>query len=111
MVGGDYIEKNFRALSVWGRLVNIAFMSGMQANVNFGLMLMKRLSFMATTLRARSNAEKGAIRDALATEVWPLIEAGKIKPVIDTILPLNEAQAAHARMASSSHIGKILLKV
>jgi NADPH2:quinone reductase len=111
MVGGDYIERNFRALSVWGRLVNIAFMGGMQANVNFGLMLMKRLSFMATTLRARSNAEKGAIRDALAAEVWPLIEAGKIKPVIDTILPLAEAQGAHARMASSSHIGKILLKV
>ncbi len=109
MVGGDYIEKNFRALAVWGRLVNIAFMGGMQANVNFGLMLMKRLSFMATTLRARSNAEKGAIRDALAREVWPLIEAGKIKPVVDTILPLKEAQAAHQRMASSSHIGKILL--
>lgn len=109
MVGGDYIEKNFRALAVWGRLVNIAFMGGMQANVNFGLMLMKRLSFMATTLRARSNAEKGAIRDALAHEVWPLIEAGKIKPVVDTILPLKEAQAAHRRMAASSHIGKILL--
>lgn len=109
MVGGDYIEKNFRALAVWGRLVNIAFMGGMQANVNFGLMLMKRLSFMATTLRARSNAEKGAIRDALAREVWPLIEAGKIKPIVDTILPLREAQAAHKRMASSRHIGKILL--
>lgn len=109
MVGGDYIERNFRALAVWGRLVNIAFMGGMQANVNFGLMLMKRLSFMATTLRARSNAEKGAIRDALLKEVWPLIEAGKIKPVVDTVLPLKEAQAAHERMASSSHIGKILL--
>ena len=109
MVGGDYIEKNFRALAVWGRLVNIAFQSGMTATVNFGLMLMKRLSFLATTLRARSNPEKGAIRDALAREVWPLIDAGKIKPVVDCILPLADAQAAHARMASSAHIGKILL--
>lgn len=109
MVGGEYIERNFRALGVWGRLVNIAFLGGMTATVNFGLMLMKRLSFLATTLRARPNAEKGAIRDALAREVWPLIEAGKIKPVVDHIYPLAEAQAAHERMKASSHIGKILL--
>jgi len=109
MVGGDYIERNFRALGVWGRLVNIAFLGGMTATVNFGLMLMKRLSFLATTLRARPNAEKGAIRDALLREVWPLIEAGKIKPVVDHIYPLAEAQAAHARMKASGHIGKILL--
>ncbi len=109
MVGGDYIERNFHALAVWGRLVNIAFMGGMKAEVNFGLMLMKRLTFLATTLRARSNPEKGAIRDALAREVWPLIAAGKIRPVIDTVLPLAEAQAAHDRMVSSDHIGKILL--
>jgi putative PIG3 family NAD(P)H quinone oxidoreductase len=109
MVGGEYIERNFRALAVWGRLVNIAFMGGMKAEVNFGLMLMKRLTFLATTLRARSNPEKGAIRDALAREVWPLIEAGKIKPIVDTVLPLADAQAAHERMKSSEHIGKILL--
>jgi NADPH2:quinone reductase len=81
----------------------------MKAEVNFGLMLMKRLTFMATTLRTRSNAEKGAIRDALLKEVWPLIEAGKIKPVVDRAFPLADAQAAHTRMASSEHIGKILL--
>ena len=109
MIGGDYVERNFRALAVWGRLVNIAFMGGMKAEVNFGLMLMKRLSFMATTLRARSNAEKGAIRDALLGKVWPLIETGKIKPVVDKIFPLAEAQAAHERMQKSEHIGKILL--
>jgi NADPH2:quinone reductase len=109
MVGGEYIERNFRALAVWGRLVNIAFQGGMKAEVNFGLMLMKRLTFMATTLRTRSNAEKGAIRDALLKEVWPLIEAGKIKPVVDRAFPLADAQAAHTRMASSEHIGKILL--
>ena len=110
MVGGDYIEKNFRTAARGGRIVNIAFQKGMKAEVNFGLMMMKRLSFMATTLRARTNAEKGAIRDAVAREVWPLIEAGRIKPVIDHVFPLAEAQAAHARMASSGHIGKILLE-
>jgi NADPH2:quinone reductase len=111
MVGGDYIQKNLSAAAIWGRIVNIAYQSGMSANVNFAPMLMKRLSLMATTLRARPNTEKGAIRDALLREVWPLIDAGKIKPVIDTILPLAEAQAAHARMAGSAHIGKILLTV
>ncbi len=109
MVGGDYIEKNFRAAAVWGRIVNISFQSGMSATVNYAPMLMKRLTHAATTLRARSNAEKGAIRDALLREVWPLIEAGKIKPVVDRIFPLADAGAAHARMAGSGHIGKILL--
>jgi putative PIG3 family NAD(P)H quinone oxidoreductase len=109
MVGGDYIERNFRALARSGRLVNIAFQGGMTANVNFGLMLMKRLSFMASTLRGRSNEEKGVIRDAVLREVWPLIASGRIKPVIDRILPFEMAQEAHARMAESAHIGKILL--
>jgi len=109
MVGGDYIQRNMSAAAVWGRIVNIAYQSGMQASVNFAPMLMKRLSLLATTLRARSNAEKGAIRDALAREVWPLIEAGKIKPVVDRVYPLRDAAAAHARMAGSEHIGKILL--
>jgi len=109
MVGGDYIERNFRALARGGRLVNIAFQGGMTANVNFGLMLMKRLTFMATTLRGRSNEEKGAIRDALVREVWPLMAEGRIKPVVDRVLPLEKAQEAHARMAGSAHIGKILL--
>ena len=109
MVGGDYIERNFHALALNGRLVNIAFMAGTQATVNFGVMLMKRLSFMATTLRARSNQEKGRIGAALRQQVWPLIEAGKIKPVVDTVLPLAQAMEAHARMASSAHVGKILL--
>jgi NADPH2:quinone reductase len=110
MVGGDYIQRNMSAAALWGRIVNIAYMSGAQANVNFAPMLMKRLSLMATTLRGRSNDEKGAIRDALLREVWPLIEAGRIKPVIARTFPLAEAQAAHALMKSSDHIGKILLK-
>ena len=96
MVGGEYIQRNMSAAALWGRIVNIAYQSGMQANVNFAPLLMKRLSLLATTLRARSNAEKGAIRDALLREVWPLIEAGKIKPVVDRTYPLADAQATHS---------------
>jgi len=109
MVGGDYIQRNMGAAAIWGRIVNNAYMSGMQASVNFAPMLMKRLSLLATTLRARSPQEKGAIRDALLREVWPLMEAGKIKPVVDKAFPLADARAAHARMAQSAHIGKLLL--
>jgi NADPH:quinone reductase len=109
MVGGEYIQRNMSAAALWGRIVNIAYQAGMEAKVNFAPMLMKRLSLLATTLRGRSNTEKGAIRDALARAVWPLIDAGKIKPVVDRTYPLAEAQAAHARMAKSEHIGKILL--
>jgi len=109
MVGGDYIQRNMSAAAIWGRIVNIAYMSGMQASVNFAPMLMKRLSLLATTLRARSPQEKGAIRDALLREVWPQIEAGRIKPVVDKVFPLADAQAGHARMAHSTHIGKLLL--
>jgi NADPH2:quinone reductase len=109
MVGGDYIQRNMSAAALWGRIVNIAYQSGMQATVNFAPLLMKRLSLLATTLRARSNDEKGAIRDALQREVWPLLDSGRIKPVVDQTFPLAQAQAAHARMAKSDHIGKILL--
>jgi NADPH2:quinone reductase len=109
MVGGAYIQRNMSAAAIWGRIVNIAYQGGMQADVNFAPMLMKRLSLLATTLRARSNDEKGAIRDAVLREVWPLVEAGKVKPVIDRAFPLGDAQEAHARMAKSAHIGKLLL--
>jgi NADPH2:quinone reductase len=109
MVGGGYIERNFHAAALGGRIINIAFQSGLSATVNFAPMLRKRLTLAATTLRPRTNAEKGAIREALLREVWPLIEARKIKPVIDRVFPLAEAGAAHARMAKSEHIGKILL--
>jgi NADPH2:quinone reductase len=110
MVGGDYIERNFRALAMQGRLVNIAFQKGAKAEVNFALMLTKRLSFLATTLRARSNQEKECIRNAVRTNVWPLICEGRIKPVIDGVFPLADAQAAHERMRAGHHIGKILLR-
>ncbi|HEY6578391.1 MAG TPA: NAD(P)H-quinone oxidoreductase, partial [Rhizomicrobium sp.] len=109
MVGGDYIERNFRALARGGRLVNIAFQKGARAEVDFAPMLTRRLSFMATTLRGRSREEKTRIRDALREKVWPLLEAGRIGPVVDRFFSLGEAQAAHDRMRSGAHIGKILL--
>jgi NADPH:quinone reductase-like Zn-dependent oxidoreductase len=91
--------------------VNIAFQKGATAEVNFVPMLLKRLSFMATTLRGRSVGEKAVIRDALKERVWPLLEDGRVRPVIDRIFPLAEAQSAHQRLAASVHIGKILLTV
>jgi len=109
MVGGEYIQRNISAAAVWGGIVNIAYQSGMTATVNFGPVLMKRLSLLATTLRSRTNGEKGAIRDAVLREVWPLLEAGEIKPIVDSTFPQAQAQAAHARMSKSQHIGKILL--
>jgi NADPH2:quinone reductase len=110
MVGGDYIERNLRALARSGRLVNIAFQKGAKAEVNFAPMLAKRLSFMATTLRGRSNEEKARIRDAVEAHVWPLIARGAIRPVVDRIFPLADAQAAHENMRAGHHIGKILLR-
>jgi len=111
MVGGDYIGRNFAAAARGGRIVAIAFQKGATATVNFAPMLQKRLTFAATTLRGRSLSEKGAIRDALLANVWPLIEAGKIKPVIDSTFPFPEAGAAHARMRQGGHFGKIVLKL
>lgn len=110
MVGGEYIGRNLQAAAPLGRIVNVAFQAGATATVNFVPMLTKRLTLAATTLRARTNAEKGAIRDALLAEVWPLIEAGRIRPVVDSSFPLAEAGAAHARMRDGGHVGKILLR-
>jgi NADPH2:quinone reductase len=111
MVGGDYIGRNLKAASLWGRVVNIAFQSGAKAEVDFTPMLVKRLSLMATTLRGRSEGEKGDIRDALLGEIWPLVASGHVKPVIDRTFSLAEADAAHRYMAEGGHTGKILLVV
>jgi NADPH:quinone reductase len=109
MVGGDYIDRNFRALACGGRLVNIAFQKGTKAEANFAPMLAKRLTFMATTLRGRSNEEKARIRDAVQAHVWPLIAGRAIRPVVDQVFPMDLAQAAHEKMRMGHHIGKILL--
>ena len=109
MVGGDYIERNIAALAPGGRLVNIAFLGGSKAEVNFLPVMLKRLTLTGSTLRPRSVAEKAEIAESLKREVWPLLNSGTIKPVVDSTFPLAQARAAHELMEASTHIGKIIL--
>jgi len=109
MVGGDYIERNYEAAAVEGRVVQIAFQGSPKATVNFHRIMLKRLFHTGSTLRARSVEDKGAIARAVEQHVLPLIAAGRVKPVIDSTFALREAALAHARMESSAHIGKIVL--
>lgn len=111
MVCGPYVPRNISALAVDGRCVTIALLGGNLAEVNFGVVMMKRLTLTGSTLRARAVEQKGAIAQALKREVWPLLDAGKVKPVIYKTFPLKEAAAAHALMESSAHIGKIVLTI
>jgi NADPH2:quinone reductase len=111
MVGGDYIERNYEAASVEGRIVQIGFQDSPKSTVDFRRIMLKRLTHTGSTLRARTVAEKAAIARAVEEKVWPLVAAGKVKPVIYKTFPLAEAAAAHALMESSAHIGKIVLIV
>lgn len=111
MVGGPYIAKNLKALADDGRLVQIAFLQGPKAEVNFAQLMTRRLTMTGSTLRPQSVQAKARIAAELAAHVWPLLEAGKIGPVMDSEFPLEDAAGAHARMESSAHIGKIVLKV
>ena len=109
MVGGDYIQKNLSLLAPDGRLCFIAFLHGPKIEVNFLPVLVKRLTIGGSTLRPRPVAFKAAIAGNLEDKIWPLIAAGRIKPVIHETFPLAEAAAAHRLMESSAHIGKIML--
>src|SRR2546421_7857028 len=109
MVAGDYIQKNYDAAAVEGRIVQIAFQRPPKATVDFRPILVKRLWHTGSGLRPRPVHEKAAIARAVEENVWPLIAAGKAKPVIYQTLPLREAAAAHALMETSQHIGKIVL--
>ncbi len=109
IVGGDYLPRNLAALATGGRLVVIATQGGTRGELDLGLLMRKRAAVLASTLRARPLAEKTAIVAAVAAEVWPLVSSGQVRPVIDQVLPLAEAPAAHQRLAAGSHIGKILL--
>lgn len=111
MVGGDYMPRNIKALANDGRLVQIAFLQGPKVELNFAEMMVRRLTITGSTLRPQSVAAKAHIAAALEAEVWPLLSSGRIAPVIDAEFPLEEAASAHARMESSAHIGKIVLKV
>ena len=109
MVGGEYINRNYIAAAVEGRVVQIAFLESAKATVDFRFMLGKRLTHTGSGLRPRSVADKGKIARALEEKVWPLLNAGRCKPVIDSTYPLAQAAKAHARMETSQHIGKIVL--
>jgi NADPH:quinone reductase len=109
IVGGDYIERNYEAAAVEGRVVQIAFQRSSKASVDFRRIMLKRLTHTGSTLRARSVADKGAIAKAVETHVLPLIAAGKVRPLIDSTFPFVQASVAHARMETSAHIGKIVL--
>jgi NADPH2:quinone reductase len=109
MVGGDYIERNYEAAAVEGRIVQIGFQGGPKASVDFRRIMLKRLTHTGSTLRARSVADKAAITRAVEERVLPLIRAGKVRPLIDSTFPLKQAATAHARMETSAHVGKIVL--
>jgi NADPH2:quinone reductase len=109
MVGGDYIERNYEAAAVEGRVVQIAFQGTPKATVDFRRIMLKRLIHTGSTLRARAVEDKGAIAHAVEQHVLPLIAAGRVKPVIDSSFALAQAALAHARMETSAHIGKIVL--
>lgn len=111
MVGGDYLPRNVKTLANDGRLVQIAFLQGPVIELNFALMMMKRLTITGSTLRPQSDLAKARIAQALREEVWPLLDAGRLGPVMDSEFALADAADAHTRMESSGHIGKIVLNV
>lgn len=111
MVGGSYLPRNIRTLADDGRLVQIAFLQGPKIELNFAEMMMRRLTITGSTLRPQSDAAKARIAREVEANVWPIIAAGHFAPIIDSEFPLVDAAAAHTRMESSGHTGKIVLKV
>jgi NADPH:quinone reductase len=111
MVGGSYLPRNVRALRDDGRLVQIAFLEGAKVELNFAEVMMRRLTITGSTLRPQSDLAKARIAAALHEHVWPLLEAGRIAPVMDSEFPLEDAAGAHARMEGSAHVGKIVLRL
>jgi NADPH2:quinone reductase len=111
MVGGDYIERNYDAAAMDGRVVQIAFLGAPKAEVNFTKLMVKRLTHTGSTLRPRSNADKAKMVAAIEEKVLPFLREGRIKPVMDRTFPLEKAAEAHRRMETSEHIGKIVLQV
>ena len=109
MVGGDYIDRNYEAAAIDGRIVQIATLGGAKANVNIVKLQVKRLHHTGSTLRPRSNADKAAMVAAIEARVMPLFRDGRVKPVMDSTFPLERAADAHRRIESSEHIGKIVL--
>ncbi|CAN5315858.1 NAD(P)H-quinone oxidoreductase [soil metagenome] len=111
MVGADYVDKNLDAAAVEGRIVQIAVLNGPKATINAAKIMVKRLHYTGSTLRPRSNADKAAMVRAIEANVLPLLNDGKVKPLMDSSFPLEKAADAHRRMETSAHIGKIVLVV
>ncbi|SMX29937.1 Phthiocerol synthesis polyketide synthase type I PpsC [Pelagimonas phthalicica] len=111
MVGGSYLPRNVKSLADDGRLVQIAFLQGPKVELNFAQVMTRRLTITGSTLRPQSDLAKARIAEALRDKVWPLLDVGKVAPVMDSEFALEQASEAHARMESSGHIGKIVLKV
>jgi putative PIG3 family NAD(P)H quinone oxidoreductase len=111
MVAGPYVARNLAAAAVEARIVVIGLQGGERAEVDFGLVMRKRLMLTGSTLRPRTVAQKAAIADGLRRQVWPLLDAGKVRPLVHATFPLAEAAAAHRLMESSAHVGKIVLTV
>ena len=111
MVGGDYVARNFRVMAVEGRIVQIAFQLGSKVEIDLLPLMLKRLTLTGSTLRPRTVAQKAEIARELESQVWPLLAAGRCRPVIHATFPLAEAADAHQMMESSVHTGKIILTV
>ena len=110
-VGGAYLSENLRCLKIEGRLVVIGLMGGARAELPLGAVMVKRLRVVGSTLRSRTIAQKALVMDALKERVWPRIEAGAIRPVIDTVLPMDQAEEAHRLIAGNDTFGKVILEV
>ena len=111
MVGGDYINRNIRAMALEARMVHIAFLTGPKSEVNFAQIMARRLTITGSTLRPQSDLAKARIAEQLREHVWPLLDTGRIGPVMDSEFPLEDAAASHMRIEGSGHIGKIVLSV
>ncbi|MFL6772483.1 MAG: zinc-binding dehydrogenase, partial [Sphingomicrobium sp.] len=111
MVGGDYVPRNLACLAEEGRHVSIAVQRGASAEIQIFDIMRRRLTLTGSTLRPRSVEFKTMVADEIAKTVWPYVEGGRLRPVIDTTFPLAEADAAHERMEAGEHVGKIVLEV
>ena len=111
MIGGNYIQKNLNIAAPEGRIVNIAYMNGFKAEVNFAPLLIKRITMTGSTLRAQTFAQKAVMVEEIMQHVYPHLESGKIKPMIDSIYALEQVEQAHGHMQSGQHMGKIVLKI
>jgi putative PIG3 family NAD(P)H quinone oxidoreductase len=111
IVAGSYVARNLEVAAVEGRIVTISLLGGSRAEINMGMILTKRLTLTGSTLRSRTVAQKAAVAEAVRKNVWPLLSAGRVRPIIHATFPLAQASEAHRLMETSNHIGKIVLTI